>query len=124
MIFILLLRSLLQIANLHMIRELKVKTTENINTIDDVKNLDIPLIYETKNIKSDEEIMATEKPKNKIKIAFLYYSIQANGIGRFIAVTSNNLIKTGKYDIYFITEKPPSNSEFAYDPRIKSNTSI
>lgn len=99
--------------------ELKVKTTENINTIDDVKNLDIPLIYETKNIKSDEEIMATEKPKNKIKIAFLYYSIQANGIGRFIAVTSNNLIKTGKYDIYFITEKPPSNSEFAYDPRIK-----
>ena len=28
-------------------------------------------------------------------------------------------MKTGKYDIYFITEKQPSPGEFSYDSRIK-----
>ena len=41
---------------------------------------------------------------HKLKIAFMYSSLYANGIARFISVTANNLIKTGKYDIYVITE--------------------
>ncbi len=41
---------------------------------------------------------------HKLKIAFIYSSLYANGIARFISVTANNLIKTGKYDIYVITE--------------------
>ena len=92
--------------------------TEYINIIEDIKNIDIPPLYLIKDI-IDEKISIKNKTKKKIKLAFNYYNLQANGIGRFIAVTANNLIKTGKYDICFITEKPPSSGEFAYDSRIK-----
>ena len=92
--------------------------TENINIIEDIKNIDIPPLYLIKDI-IDEQISIKNKTKKKIKLAFNYYNLQANGIGRFIAVTANNLIKTGKYDICFITEKPPSPGEFEYDSRIK-----
>ena len=92
--------------------------TENINIIEDIKNIDIPPLYLIKDI-IDEKISIKNKTKKKIKLAFNYYNLQANGIGRFIAVTANNLIKTGKYDICFITEKPPSPGEFEYDSRIK-----
>ena len=92
--------------------------TESINIIEDIKNIDIPPIYVMKDI-MDEEITIKNKTKKRIKLAFNYYNLHANGIGRFIAVTANNLIKTGKYDICFITEKPPSPGEFEYDSRIK-----
>ena len=92
--------------------------TENINIIEDIKNIDIPPLYLIKDI-IDEQISIKNKTKKKIKLAFNYYNLHANGIGRFIAVTANNLIKTGKYDICFITEKPPSPGEFEYDSRIK-----
>ena len=92
--------------------------TENIKIIEDIKNIDIPPIYEMKDLE-DEDKLPKNKTKKKIKIAFNYYSLQANGIGRFIAVTANNLIKTGKYEIVFITEKPPTPGEFEYDSRIK-----
>ena len=95
-----------------------LKMTESINIIEDIKNLDIPPLYVLKDT-MDEELLIKNKTKKKIKLAFNYYSLQANGIGRFIAVTANNLIKTGKYDIYFITEKPPTAGEFEYDSRIK-----
>ena len=58
------------------------------------------------------------KNNTKITIAFAYSNLFANGIARFITVTANNLIKTGKYDIYFITEKPYG-KEYKYDPKIK-----
>ena len=92
--------------------------TENINIIEDIKNIDIPPLYLIKDI-IDEKISIKNKTKKKIKLAFNYYNLHANGIGRFIAVTANNLIKTGKYDICFITEKSPSPGEFEYDSRIK-----
>ena len=92
----------------------EIKIQENIPIIDDIKNLDVKPLDETIDSLYDQN-----KTDRKIVIAFFYYSLHANGIGRFIAVTGNNLIKTGKYDIYFITEKPPSHGEFAYDSRIK-----
>ena len=58
------------------------------------------------------------KNKTKITIAFVYSNLYANGIARFITVTANNLIKTGKYDIYFITEKP-NGKEYKFDPKIR-----
>ena len=98
--------------------ESNFKYTENITIIEDIKNIDIPPIYEIKDFEN-EDILPKNKTKKKIKIAFNYYSLQANGIGRFIAVTANNLIKTEKYEIVFITEKPPTPGEFEYDSRIK-----
>ena len=91
---------------------------ENFTIIEDIKNLDIKPLDETFDSLS-EEILSKNKTKKKIGIAFPYYSLHANGIGRFITVTANNLMKTGKYDICFITEKPPSAGEFSYDPKIK-----
>ena len=91
---------------------------DNFTIIEDIKNLDIKPLDETIDSLSDE-ILAKNKTKKKIGIAFPYYNLHANGIGRFITVTANNLIKTGKYDICFITEKPPSAGEFSYDSRIK-----
>ena len=57
-------------------------------------------------------------PEKKIGLAFLYTSLFSNGIARFITVTANYLIKTGKYDICFITNKP-YHKEFAYNSSIK-----
>ena len=91
---------------------------DNFTIIEDIKNLDIKPLDETIDSLSDE-ILTKNKTKKKIGIAFPYYNLHANGIGRFITVTANNLIKTGKYDISFITEKPPSAGEFSYDSRIK-----
>ena len=91
---------------------------DNFTIIEDIKNLDIKPLDETIDSLSDE-ILAKNKTKKKIGIAFPYYNLHANGIGRFITVTANNLIKTGKYDISFITERPPSAGEFSYDSRIK-----
>ena len=66
-----------------------------------------------------ENYFGLEKEKDgKIKIAFVYQILLANGIGRFITVTANQLIKTGKYDIYFITDKQYRN-EFTYNNTIK-----
>ena len=41
----------------------------------------------------------------KLKIAFVYSSLYANGIARFISVAANYFVKTGKYEVYIITEK-------------------
>ena len=41
----------------------------------------------------------------KIRIAFVYSSLYANGIARYISVAANYFVKTGKYDVYIITEK-------------------
>ena len=49
---------------------------------------------------------------NKLKIAFVYSSLYANGIARFISVTANNFIKTGKYEIYVVTEYKSSSDYY------------
>ena len=60
----------------------------------------------------------SNNPEKKIGLAFLYSSLFSNGIARFITVTANYLIKTGKYDICFITSKP-YHKEFTYNSSIK-----
>ena len=55
---------------------------------------------------------------NKLKIAFIYPSLYANGIARFISVTANNFIKTDKYEIYVITNYKYQKDYFL-DERIK-----
>ena len=85
--------------------------------IDDIKNLDDNPLGFTIDSMSNKMIGENETNK-KISIAFLYSSLTANGIGRVITVTSKYLLRTGKYNIIFITEKP-SGREFQYDPSIK-----
>ena len=95
-----------------------IDDTEKVKIIDDIKNIDTPPLEESlKSLKN--EILQKNANKRKIGLAFFYYSLHANGIGRFISVAANNLIKTGKYDIYFVTERPASPGEFSYDPKIK-----
>ena len=91
------------------------KEYENISIIEDIKNINITPIGEIINSFSDEIISQKNK---KIGLAFIYSSLTANGIGRFITVTSKYLQRTGKYQIYFITGKRYSN-EFKYHPDIK-----
>ena len=85
---------------------------DNIPIIDDVKNIVAPLVPET------EGKPTTPIPKKKIGLAFVYSTLYSNGIARFITVTANLLMKTGKYDIIFITGKRYS-KEYDYDKRIK-----
>ena len=110
----------------------------NMNKRNNIKNSDI---NEGKNLLNNQTIEAEEKKEStnitgkmakktiisennttdyikKIKIAFVYSTLFSNGIARFITVTANNLIKTGKYDIYLITGKP-YHKEYSYDKRIK-----
>ena len=83
--------------------------------IDDIKN--IKPLEETINTMTNN-ILEKNTTKKKIGLAFLYSTLYSNGIARFITVTSKNLLKTGKYDICFITEKPYY-KEFSYEPEIK-----
>ena len=53
----------------------------------------------------------------KIRIAFVYSSLYANGIARYISVAANYFVKTGKYDVYIITEKSVG-KEYKIDERI------
>ena len=62
--------------------------------------------------------MNKNKETKKIWLSFVYTSLYSNGIARFITLTSNYFIETGKYDIYFITKKP-TNKEYPFNPKIK-----
>ena len=70
-------------------------------------------------LKKEEEISLDNLTlgDRKLTIAFVYSTLYANGIARFITLASNYLIKTGKYNIYIITEKV-SSSDYGYDKRI------
>ena len=95
------------------------ETQENVRIpiIEDIKNEDQnPLGFSIDS--ASTEILGENATNKKISLAFLYSTLSANGIGRVITVTSKYLIKTGKYNLYFITEKP-YNREFSYDPSIK-----
>ena len=71
-------------------------------------------IYDHKN-KSN---LKTDYNKKKINVGIIYSSLSGNGIARFMIVTADNLIKTGKYNVYFFT-KPPSKRELSYNDKIK-----
>ena len=73
------------------------------------------------NITNNNETSNNEQNKNvnkKIGLAFVHDTLFANGIARFITVTANAFMETGKYDIYFITGKP-YRKEYSYNPNIK-----
>ena len=88
--------------------EIRSNETEKeigIPIIEDIKNLDknpLGFIIDSKT----DEMVWDNTTKKKINIAFIYSTLSANGISRVILVTSKYLLKTGKYNIYFITEKP------------------
>ena len=95
----------------------EIETEKNISIIEDIKNVDIKPLGDAIKSMSDE-IFERNSTKKKIGIAFIYSTLSANGIGRFITVTAKYLQRTGKYNIYFITGKP-YNREFSYSPEIK-----
>ncbi len=63
----------------------------------------------------DEEI---SNPEKKITVGFLYPSLSGNGIARFMQVTGDYLIKSGKYNVIFIT-KPKQKKELDYNSEVK-----
>ena len=89
------------------------RETPTIN-INDNNNDPILTKDEEKNLSIDNITLGD----TKITIAFVYSTLYANGIARFITVASNYLINTGKYNIYIITEKS-SRNEYKIDNRIK-----
>ena len=94
---------------------------DNIDLINDEgNNANINVKEEEKAINALNETISKFEfnSTNKLKIAFVYSSLYANGIARFISVTANNFIKTGKYEIYVITEYK-SGSDYYLDSDIK-----
>ena len=86
--------------------------SNNSNNTIEVKNIENNII---KNISNNN----TENNNNKkLTIAFVFSSLFANGIARFITVTANYLMETGKYDIYFITGKQYI-KDYKYNEKIK-----
>ena len=57
-------------------------------------------------------------PNKKIGLAFVYNTMHSNGIARFITLTADYLMKTGKYDICFITSNP-NPKDYPYNKEIK-----
>ena len=57
-------------------------------------------------------------PNKKIGLAFVYSTMHSNGIAKSIALLANYLIKTGRYDICFISSKP-NPKDYAYNKAIK-----
>ena len=55
-----------------------------------------------KALESKIENMEKEVVKKKVSIALVTQHIYLNGIGRFITVLGDLLVKTGKYDVYLI----------------------
>ena len=63
--------------------------------------------------------LTKEKDKDeKIGIAFVFYSIYGNGIGRMLSLLCNELVKLEKYDIYLITGQG-SSYDFHFDEKVK-----
>ena len=109
-----------------------LKKEKNNKIEEDINNVDV--IKEEENIKEKEEINNTLNnitttieetinkfvfnSTNKLKIAFVYSTLYANGIARFISVTANNLIKTEKYEIYVVTNYKYA-KDYQLDNRIK-----
>ena len=58
-------------------------------------------------------------PNKKIGIAFVYRVMHSNGIAKYIALTADYLMKTGKFDICFITSSP-NPKDYNYNKTIKT----
>ena len=86
--------------------------TDNRANIDNINNVTNLLIQNEFNNLMNNNI------KKKIGLAFVYKTLYSNGIARFITLTANHFMKTGKYDIYFITSEIIQ-KEFTYNSNIK-----
>ena len=95
------------------------KKNDIINIKENVENVDDPTkikeIIEQNDIKENSLYNNGTK---KIGLAFVYNTLYSNGIARFLTLTANYLMKTGKYDICFITGKP-FHKEYSYNSSIK-----
>ena len=93
LLFILFLRKIMNKSN----------TIENLDQFENINN--------GKNGQnSNKNIGNNKKEKNdlnrKLGIAFVYSTLFSNGIARFVTLTANYFVETGKYDVYLITGKP------------------
>ena len=94
----------------------EINKTKQINNTTNTNEIKIERVN-SKNSKNDT-IINPLKNNSKITIVFEYSSLFANGIARFITVTANYLIETGKYDIYLITGNKYA-KDYKYNPKIK-----
>ena len=96
--------------------------TYNNNINNTIRNKDIIEINRNRNININYITNSTnsieEYDKNKIGVAFIYHILHSNGVARVITLTADHLVKTGKYNVFFITGKPYER-DFKYDSRIK-----
>ena len=69
-------------------------------------------------IKTKQNNLVKNKIDEKIGVAFVYHILHSNGVARVISITSDYLIKTGKYNVYLITGNP-NQKDYKYDNRIK-----
>ena len=102
-------------------KSIEINITNNILT---TSNSNISLAY---NNRTNNETGKNDT-NTKLGIAFVYSTLFSNGISRFITVTAEYFLQTGKYDIYFITGKPYS-KEYKFSDKIKrfighTNTTI
>ena len=75
-------------------------------------------------LENDSNILNNNNENNninndgKITVAFLYSSMGGNGISRFMQVTGDNFILSGKFNVIFITKAKQKN-ELNYNKKIK-----
>ena len=81
---------------------LKINTNQNQNQI---------------NIGDIKESNHNQNNNKKLNVGFIYSTLSGNGIARFMIVTGEYFLKTGKYNVFFIT-KPKSNRELYYNENI------
>ena len=90
------------------------------NNIDEIEE-----IYEEKDASKDKEenseyndlINDYMQGNRKLNIAFVYSTLYANGIARFIQNAANYFVQTGRYNVYIITERS-SKLDYKIDNRI------
>ena len=92
----------------------------NITDINKIKNIDlIPITnISSNNLNITYNKTINNDDTNKIGIAFVYSNLFSNGVARFITLTAEYFLQTGKYDIYFITANP-YHKEYNFSKKIK-----
>ena len=78
----------------------------------------LPLYTNNKISLKDNYFVLYQYFNRKINVGFFYTSISGNGISRFMQVTGDNFIKSGEYNVIFIT-KTKQKKELNINPKIK-----
>ena len=73
--------------------------------------------YENENLEYYDLVNDYVQGKRKLNIAFVYSTLYANGIARFIQNAANYFVQTGRYNVYIITERS-SKLDYKIDNRI------